>query len=284
MATIDRPGDAVSPSRLLLPWHVFRSLSRHSVLIRQLIKREVLSRYRGTFLGAFWSLLRPLAMLSVYTLVFGFIMQPRLGQAANGNKLELVFSMFCGLVLFDFFAECLMRAPTLVLLHPNYVKKVVFPLEILSVAAVGAALVQLAISFVPFFAGLAILRGGLPLTALWLPVVLLPLALLALGLSWLLSSLGVFVRDINALVPVGTTILLFGSAVFYSLNQIPANFRPLFLLNPVAVLINEARNVVLLQMTPSWDRIGCALIASILIATAAYAFFMRTKRAFADVM
>ncbi|HXP05787.1 MAG TPA: ABC transporter permease [Stellaceae bacterium] len=284
MATMDRPGDAASLSRVLLPWHVFRLLSRHSVLIQQLIKREILSRYRGTFLGVFWSVLRPLAMLSVYTLVFGFIMQPRLGATANASKLELVFSMFCGLVLFDFFSECLIRAPTLVLLHPNYVKKVVFPLEILSVAAVGAALVQLAISFVPFFAGLAILRGGLPLTALWLPVVILPLALLALGLSWLLSSLGVFVRDINPLVPVGTMILLFGSAVFYSLDQIPAKFRALFLLNPIAVLIDEARNVTLLQTAPAWDRIGCALIASVVIATAAYAFFMRTKRAFADVM
>lgn len=223
-------------------------------------------------------------MLSIYTLVFGFIMQPRLGPTANASKLELVFSMFCGLILFDFFSECLTRAPTLVLQHPNYVKKVVFPLEILSVSAVGAALVQLAIGFVPFFAGLAILRGGLPPTVLWLPVILLPLALFALGLSWFFSSLGVFVRDINALVPVGTTILMFASAVFYSLDQIPAKFRPWFSLNPLAVLIDEARRVILLQMPPEWDRIGCALIASVLIATAAYAFFMRSKRAFADVM
>jgi lipopolysaccharide transport system permease protein len=281
---MDRPGDAASLSRLLLPWYVFRSLSRYNDLIKQLIKREILSRYRGTFLGVFWSLLRPLAMLSIYTLVFGFIMQPRLGPTANGSKLELVFSMFCGLVLFDFFAECLTRAPTLVLLYPNYVKKVVFPLEILSVAAVGAALVQLAISFAPFFVGLAILHGSLPLTALWLPVVILPLALFALGLSWFLSSLGVFIRDVNALAPVGTTILLFASAVFYSLDQIPDKFRGLFLFNPVAVLINEARHVTLLQEPPSWDRVGIALAASIVIAAVGYVFFMRTKQAFADVM
>jgi homopolymeric O-antigen transport system permease protein len=283
MEMIYRSGSAEPLSQLLLPWRVIQSLAGYRVLIRQIAKREVVARYRGSFLGMFWSLLRPLAILGIYTVVFGFILQPRVTTVGTG-KLEFVFSLFCGLVLFDFFAECLMRAPNLVTSHPNYVKRVVFPLEILSVSAVGASLVQLAIGFVPFFAGLAVLRGGLPLTVLWLPVVLLPLVLFALGLSWFLSSLGVFIRDINALVPVGTMILLFASAVFYSLDRIPAEFRSWFLLNPIAVLIDEARHVILLQMTPAWDRIACTLVASILVATAGYAFFMRTKRAFADII
>lgn len=281
---IYRSGGAEPLSRLLLPWRVIQSLAGHRALIRQVAEREFLARYRGSFLGIFLSVLRPLAILCIYTIVFGFIMQPRVTTGGTGSKFDFVFSLFCGLVLFDFFSECLMRAPTLVLSHANYVKRVVFPLEILSVSAVGAALIQLAIGFVPFFAGLAILRGGLPPTVLWLPVILLPLVLFALGLSWFLSSLGVFIRDINSLVPVGTMILLFASAVFYSLDQIPAAFRPWFLLNPLAVLIDEARRVILLQMTPEWDRIGYTLVASIVVATAAYAFFMRTKRAFADVM
>lgn len=281
---IYRSGGIEPLSQLLLPWRVIRSLAKYRVLIRQLAEREVLARYRGSLLGMFLSLVRPLAILGIYTVVFGFIMQPRVTTNGTGSKFDFVFFLFCGLVLFDFFAECLMRAPALVVSHPNYVKRVVFPLEILPVSAVGAALVQLAIGFVPFFAGLAILRGGLPLTALWLPVVLLPLALFALALSWFLSSLGVFIRDINALAPVGTMILLFASAVFYSLDQIPAEFRGWFLLNPIAVLIDEARRVILLQMNPAWDRVGCMLVASILVATAAYAFFMRTKRAFADIV
>ncbi len=283
MAVEYRSAERHAWGRLLLPWHIVQSLSRHGMLIRQLAKREILARYRGSFLGPLWSLLRPLAMLGVYTLVFGFILEPRLPGGA-GSRLEFVLSLFCGLVFFDFVSECLGLAPALVLRHPNYVKRVVFPLEILTVSTVGAALVQLAISLVPFFIGVAAIRGGIPPTALFLPLVVLPLVLFALAASWLLSSLGVFVRDINALVPVATMILLFASAVFYSLDSVPERFRGFFLFNPVAVLIDEARKILLLGVAPSWVCLAVALAAGTLAATLAYAFFMATKRGFADVM
>src|SRR5262249_21068691 len=151
----------------------------HRELIRQLIKREILARYRGSFLGVFWSLLRPLGMLAVYTIVFGFILQPRLSSDTSQSDLDFVLSLFCGLVLFDFTSECLNRAPALVLQHPNYVKKVVFPLEVLPVAAVGAILVQMAVGFVPLLGAHLVVHGGLPLSALWLPAILLPLVLFA---------------------------------------------------------------------------------------------------------
>ncbi len=223
-------------------------------------------------------------MLSVYAVVFGFIFQSQLGNGSEESKYDFTFALFCGLVLFDFFAESVGRAPTLVLSKPNYVTKVVFPLEILAVSAVGAALVQMVISLGPLFIALAIAHGSIKLTALWLPLVILPLVLLALGLTWFFSSLGVFVRDINAIVPVGLTILMFASAIFYSLNRVPAEFQSLILLNPIALLVQEARAAILWGMSPDWARLGITTLAGLLVAVAGYAFFMRTKGAFADVM
>jgi len=269
---------------LLCPWRIVRHLRGHGSLIQQLTKRDILARYRGSFLGAFWSLLRPLGMLTVYAVVFGFIFQSRLGQGANESKLDFTLALFCGLVLFDFLGESLSRAPMLVLANPNYVTKVVFPLEILSVSAVGAALIQMLISFIPLLAALLAAHGTIPLTALYLPLVVLPLILLALGLSWFLSSLGVFIRDINAIVPVALTILMFASAIFYSLNRVPPQFQTLFLFNPIALVVHEARNILLWGISPSWGRLALLWVASFLVAVSGYAFFMRTKRAFADVM
>jgi homopolymeric O-antigen transport system permease protein len=269
---------------LMAPWRIALSLYRHRSLLHQLIKRDVLGRYRGSFLGAFWSLLRPLAMLCMYAVVFGFIFQSRLSAGAEENRLDFTLALFCGLLLFDFFAESCSRAPTLVLLKPNYVTKVVFPLEILVVSAVGAALVQMCISLVPLVVALLVAHGAIPPTMALLPLILMPLILFALGLGWFLSSLGVFVRDINAVVPVALTILMFASAIFYSLDRVPAELQPLFLLNPIAALVAEARKVALWGIFPDWARLGVDLAASFLVAVAGYAFFMRTKSAFADVM
>src|SRR5580698_3496176 len=125
-------------SHLLLPWRIGANLRRHRILIGQFVKRDVLSRYRGSYLGLLWSLLRPLCMLAMYTVVFGYIFESKLGNS-NERKFDFTLALFCGLILFDFVAECVTRSPMLVLANPNYVTKVVFPLEILPVMAVGAA-------------------------------------------------------------------------------------------------------------------------------------------------
>ena len=284
MAVVQRSRDRVSWSQLLLPWEIVRALGKHGTLLQQWTVRDVLARYRGSYLGVFWSLMRPLAMLTVYVVVFGFILQPQLGGDTSSNKLEFVLSLFCGLVLFDFFAEAVGRAPTLVLSRSNYVTKVVFPLEILSLSAVAAALLQMVISFIPFFAGVLLVRGAVPVTVLFLPLVIVPLILFALGFSWLLSSLGVFVRDLNAVVPLMLVVLLFASAIFYSVSSVPPEFRTFFELNPLAVLVDEARNSVLLGRAPGGGRLAAIFAASIVVAIAGYAFFMRSKRGLADVI
>lgn len=281
---MQRSGDRLSWPQLLLPWEIVRALASHGTLLRQFTLRDILARYRGSYLGVFWSLLRPLGLLTVYVVVFGFILQPQLGSGAGGSKLDFVLSLFCGLILFDFFAESVGRAPTLILSRPNFVTKVVFPLEILPLSAVAAALLQMVISFVPFFCGVLLVRGSVPATVALLPLVLVPLICLALGLSWLLSSLGVFVRDINAAVPLLLVVMMFASAIFYSLSSVPPQFRFFFDLNPLAALVDDARSVVLLGRAPAWGRFGAVFAAGIVVAASGYAFFMRTKRGFADVI
>ncbi len=282
MTAVQRSRDHLDWPQLLLPWQVVRRLAVHGTLLGQFTLRDVLSRYRGSYLGVVWSLLRPLGMLSVYVVVFGFILKPQLG--AGAGKLDFALSMFCGLILFDFFAEAIGRAPTLVVSRPNFVTKVVFPLEILSLSAVTAALVQMLISFIPFFCGVLLVRGTVPATAMMLPFVVAPLACFALGLSWFLSSLGVFVRDLGAAVPLLLTVLMFASAIFYSLESVPSEFRWLFDLNPIAALVDDARSVALLGRAPAWGRLGAISAVGIAFAVAGYAFFMRTKRSFADVI
>ena len=271
-------------TQLVLPWNIGANLQRHATLIRQFVKRDVLGRYRGSYLGVLWSLLRPLSMLATYTVVFGYIFQSKLGNHPNETKFDFTLALFCGLILFDFFAECLLRAPTLVLTNPNYVTKVVFPLEILPVMTVGAALVQLVISFIPLLIALLCAHGSIPLTALYLPVILLPLIALSLGITWLLASLGVFLRDINSLVPVLMVIIMFASAIFYSISRVPPGFLPIVLYNPLATVIDQTRNAVLWGVPPAWGRYGFVLAGSVVAMILGYTFFMRTKSAFADVI
>jgi lipopolysaccharide transport system permease protein len=284
LPTTQTSDKGVPLSQLLLPWEIARQLRRYGALIHQVTKRDVLARYRGSYLGLLGSLVRPLAMFAVYAVVFGWIFQSKLGNGPQESKLDFALALFCGLIIYDFVAECLSRAPMLVLANPNYVTKVVFPLEILCVSAVGAALVQLLISLIPLLGGLLIAHGAIPITALLLPVVLLPVILICLGAGWFLASLGVFVRDINTFVPVFLTILMFASAIFYSLAKVPPQFLQFFLLNPLAVAVDQARNALLWGIAPSWPRYLLMLGVGLVMLPAGYAFFMRTKRAFADVM
>jgi len=271
-------------AQLVLPWRIVAHFSQHATLIWQFTKRDVLSRYRGSYLGILWSLLRPLALLIMYTIVFGFIFESKLGNQPNETKLDFALALFCGLILFEFFAECTTRAPVLMLSNVNYVTKVVFPLEILPVTTVGAALMQLVISFVPLFIGQQLFHGLIPVTALYLPVVLLPLIMLCLGITWLVASLGVFIRDINSIMPVLLQIVMYASAIFYSINKVPACFLPLVRGNPLAIAIDQARAVVLLGVPPVWSQYCWLLVVGIGIMIVGYGFFMRTKTAFADVM
>jgi lipopolysaccharide transport system permease protein len=277
-------GQRLPLASLLMPWRIVQHLRRHGNLILQFTKRDVLGRYRGSYLGVFWSLLRPLFMLTVFGVVFGYIFQSRLGNDPHESKVDFAMALFCGLIVFEFVSESLARAPTIILSNPNYVTKVVFPLEILPVSVVGAALVHLLISLIPLCFAYLVVHHSMHWTALSIPLILIPLLFLALGIAWLLSSLGVFIRDINSFVPVLNMVVMYGSAIFYRISIVPPALRPIVTYNPLAVMVDDLRNVFMWGLPMDWRQYGLMTLVCFLFMLVAYAFFMRTKSAFADVV
>lgn len=259
------------------------NLWKYRELIAQLAKRDVVGRYKGSYLGIFWSFLTPLFMLLVYTFVFSVVFQARWG-VGTGSKIEFALVLFCGLTTFQLFAECVNRAPGLILSNVNYVKKVVFPLEILPVMALGSALVQASISFFILVIGLAVLMGVFNWTLVFIPLVLLPLMLLILGFSWLLASLGVYLRDIGQIVGVITQALMFLSPIFYPVTSIPEGFRSIFYLNPISYVVEDMRQIMIWGNMPDWNWLILGTSMGIVVAVFGHAWFQKTRKGFADVL
>lgn len=260
------------------------SLLRHRSLVRQLTIRDVLSRYRGSVLGILWSFLLPLAMLVVYTFVFSVVFQARWGLGQTSSRTDFAITLFCGIVIFNIFSETVSRAPSLVPQNVSFVKKVVFPLEVLPVVALGTALVQAGIGMGILLVAVLVFRGGLSTTLWLLPLVLLPLVALTLGVSWFLASLGVYLRDTAQAVGIGMQILFFITPIFYPITAVPEAFRWVMHMNPLATLVDDARRIVLWSEFPVWDRWALVLAASCVCMLLGYGWFMKTKRGFADVL
>ena len=224
----------------------------HRHLAWQLMRREIEGRYRGSTLGLFWIVANPLVLLVIYSLVFGVIFQARWPQARAGTVAEYARALFCGLIPFNIMAECLSRAPGLVIGVPNYVKKVVFPLEVLPLSLVGSALFHaLASLSVLVLACLASYEPPKP-TILLLPIVAMPLVFLSLAATWFLASLGVFVRDIGYVIGPAVQALLFLTPIFYSLDSVPDWLRPLMSANPLTSIVENSRRVILWGTLPDW--------------------------------
>lgn len=268
----------------LNPWTLIRRLWQQRALIGQMARRDIQSRYRGSVLGMLWSLATPLTLLAVYTFVFGYVFQAKWPERQSDGLGSLAMILFCGLIPYTIFAECLGRAGTLVVSNPNFVKKVVFPLEMLPVMAMISALYQAGISLLVLFAADLILSRHLSLTLPLLPVVVLPLVCLTLGFCWFAASLGVFIRDIPQAIGVCLQILFFATPIFYPLSAIPARLRGIVSLNPLAPVIQDVRRVALWDEWPNWGLFGWELAAALVCMMAGYAWFMRTRRAFADVL
>lgn len=246
-------------------------------------KREVSARYKESMLGFLWSVLNPILMLAVYTFVFGVVFKAKWTQSIDDHA-QFAMVLFCGLIVFNLFSECIMRAPTLVLNNAVYVKKVVFPLEILPWISFTTSLFNASVSLVVLLAFSAFAGFSLQWTLLLLPVVLLPLLLLILGFSWLLSSLGVFLRDINQAIGVLLTVLMFMSPVFFPLSAVPDRFQPVLALNPLAYLIEQSRDVVLWGRMPNWNAWLGTLALGLLVCWCGFVWFQKTRKGFADVL
>ena len=248
-------------------------------------RREVAGRYKGSALGLAWSFFNPVFMLAVYTFVFSEIFKARWGGVGgDDSKTEFAVVLFVGLIAYNLFSEVVNRAPSLVLGNANYVKKVVFPLEILPVVALGAALFHTVVSLAVLGIAFFVFNGFLHWTAVFVPLVLLPLVILTTGLAWMLASLGVFLRDVGQTIGILTTVLMFLSPVFYPVTAVPERFRAFIMANPLTFIIEQARDVLIWGHLPDWQGLATYTAAACAVAWAGYAWFQKTRKGFADVL
>lgn len=261
-----------------------RSLWKNRQLWWRLTEREVLGRYRGSLLGIGWSFITPLAMLAVYTFVFSQVFKARWGGLEQAGPIGFAVNLFAGLIVFNLFSECASRAPSLIVANPNYVKKVVFPLEVLGSVAVGSATFQALTSLTILLLFELIAFHHLPITLVWLPVIWLPLILGSLACTWLLSASGVFFRDIGQLVGIGLNMLMFLSPIFFPLSALPPKLQPLLQLNPLAQVLEQSRRALLQGQGPDLTYLALGTLISVLACETSLRVFQKSKKAFADVL
>lgn len=263
-----------------LPW-------RHRRLILRLTRREVAARYRGSLLGPVWALAAPLASLAIYAFTFGAVLRSRIPtETPDGDVATPPFALvlFSGLILFQVFAETVSPAPSLVRSHATYVKQIVFPLEILPVVTLLVSLFNAVVATSVMLVFMTVLWNPPPLGALWLPLLLVPTAMFALGAAWLLAGAGAFVRDLAQTVSLSCTALLFTSTVFFSLDAVPDRLKPLVVLNPTTTLVDAARHALFAGRAPDWGPLLLCSVAGFAVLLAGHAVFSRVKPGFADVV
>lgn len=268
--------------RRLLPFAT--DLWTHRELLWQFTLRNVELRHKGSHLGLIWSFLNPLLMLAIYVLVFGYIFGGHFGVLPDETRMDYGLGIFLGLTLFHFVAEVLGVSPSIIIGNPNFVKKVVFPLEILPAANVLGAVFHMLISLTLVLIGIVCFGPGLTMDALWLPAIVLPIVLLLLGVSWFFSAIGVFFRDVGQIMQFLTMALMFSSAVFYSAHKIPAAAWAWMRFNPVLLAIELARDAALWSRPINLNHLGYLYIVGFAACYFGHLAFRRMKPAFADVI
>jgi lipopolysaccharide transport system permease protein len=253
-------------------------------LVVQMVKREVVGRYKGSFFGLAWSFFNPILMLTIYTFVFSVVFKAKWGMNSDEGKAQFALTLFVGLIIFNLFSEAINRAPNLILGNVNYVKKVVFPLEILPVISIGTSLFHALISLFVLMVAITIFNGHLNWTTILIPLIFIPLVFLIMGLSWILASLGVYMRDVGQTIGILTSVLMFLSPVFYSIDALPPRFQFWLMLNPLSFIIEQARAVLIQGQMPSWDLLGIYTLGALIFMWCGYVWFQKTRKGFADVL
>lgn len=266
------------------PLRMMRDFWRHRGLVAQFSKRETLKQYKGSNLGILWSLITPLLQLAVYTFVFSVIFGARFSDSGANSRLEYVLGLLAGLAVFEVFSNSVTSAPQQITGNRNLVTKVVFPLEILPVSQMGPALTESAVRVLILIVAGVIFLHQLPWTIVFLPLMYVPLILLCIGLGWIIAALGVFFRDINHLISVGVRIMFFLTPIFYAVSRVPEEFRVFIYLNPLAFIVTHFRKLILWGETPDWAWYLAVTISCLAIFLIGYVGFMKSKRAFADVL
>lgn len=260
------------------------SAFRNRHLILSLVIRDVAGRYRGSWAGLGWSFFNPLFMLAVYSFVFSVVFKSRWSSAQGMPVQNFALVLFAGIIVHGIMAECLQRAPTLILANPSYVKRVIFPLEVLPWVALLSALFHAAISLLVLVCAQLVLAHSIPASSLWLPVVLLPFALLSLGVTWMLAAVGVYIRDVAQFTGILSTALLFLAPVMYPVDALPESLRPWIYLNPISFIVEQVRGVLMFGVQPDWAWLAVYSAGSMLFAWLGFWCFQRARKGFADVV
>lgn len=263
---------------------MIRNLWRYRDLIRQFTVREVSVRHKGTALGLTWAVLQPLLTLSIYTFIFGFVFKNRWDKLGGYAWADFTLNFFAGYVVYSIFSDTVNRSPGFITEHPNLVRKVVFPLEILPLTATGASLVYAGFGIALLLVATGVLAQSFSWTILFFPLVLLPLLMLTLGVSWLFASLGAFIRDFRQVVPVLTQLVFFVTPVFYDVKTIDTQYRWIIMLNPMTLIVENARKTLLWGEMPDWTHLGLVYAVSLAVMILGYAWFTKSKRGLADVL
>lgn len=259
-----------------------QSLWRNRKLIRSMVRRDILARYRGSFGGALWTFLNPLLLMATYAFVFGAVLKTRFGGDTSGAGYVLYF--LAGMLPWLAFSEAVGRAPYVILEHRNFVKKLVFPLETLPPNLVISGLVTEIFGLAIFITGLLVARHALPLSVVWLPALIVPQLLLTAGLCWFLAALGIFLRDLGQIMGFILTLWFFLTPICYSESILPDRAKAMLVLNPVYILVSGYRSIFLEGHAPDLQRLAILWAAAIVIAICGHAWFHRLRRSFADVI
>ncbi|MEK8131085.1 ABC transporter permease [Paenibacillus filicis] len=264
--------------------YIIKDLIKYKTIIKQFTLRELSIKYKGSVLGFSWTFITPILMLVVYTFVFSEIFNSRWSQTDNGGHVEFALLVFCGLIVFNIFSEVILRAPTLIPSNVNLVKKVVFPLQLLIINILFATLVQAAISFTILVTGVWIFMGGVHWTIVLLPVVILPLVLITAGVGWIVSSLGVYFKDIGQFLGVFVQALMLLSPIFYPVSLIPKNLLFIYNLNPITFVVEDVRRIIVWGQLPQWEWTISGIVIGTILLIIGYKWFMKTKGGFSDVL
>lgn len=257
--------------------------ARHASLLMRLCRRELQARYRGSVFGTAWLLIAPVLSLALYMFVFSVIADARWPNT-DGPRGSFAVLVLYGLSVYWFFAESIARAPTIIRENASYVTKILFPLEVLTPAAVLVGAIGFLVSCLPLAVAYGFFFGAPPATVLLLPIILLPLLLITLGLAWFLASLAVFIPDVRQIVGLVLAGALFLAPVFYPLEQVPERFRGFLYMNPLTVPVHLGRQVLFEGAMPDWSVWFLYTLAALAVSSLGYVWFMRTKSTFADVL
>lgn len=264
-------------------FQLFKSLFEQYFILQQLAKAEILTRYRGSILGVAWSILNPLFMLVVYSIVFQFLLKVR-WAVETSEETPYALALFAGILIHSFFSDILVQATSSVSKHANFVKKIVFPLEVLPVVTVISSVFNLALSLFVFFLAILFFGVSIHLSLLLIPILLLPFIIFVLAMAYLLAAVGVYIKDISQVAGMLSTMFLFLSPVLYPLSVLPEGLRSIAMLNPLSFMIEQLRLLSLNGGMIDWHGYIIYCFVALGFLSIAYAVFQKTRKGFADVI